>query len=150
MKKIVLPLVVTLLTAGTIFTSCESPAEKVETAKDNLATAENNLEKARLDSIDAHDRAKAAYLAKITDNENQLADYKVKIAGENKVQREKDERRLANLEIRNAQMKETVNNYEVASLVSWDVFKSEFNRERDLFNTEIAELGKSLADAGKK
>jgi len=150
MKKMFLPLVVTLFTAGTIFTSCESPAKKVEDAKDNLAVAENNLEKAKLDSIAAHERAKAEYQARITENDKQLLDYKLKISKESKVQREKDEEKLDKLQQRSDAMKATVNNYEVATLESWDIFKAEFNRERDAFNTEIAELGKSLADAGKK
>lgn len=145
MKKMFFPVVVSLFAAGAIFTSCESPAKKVEDAQENLVVAQNNLEKAKMDSISAHERAKADYLVRLQDNEKQMADYKLKIAKESKTDRERDEQRLNQLQVRNEQMKTTVNNYEAVTLDGWEIFKAEFNRQREEFNKGMTELEKSLS-----
>ncbi len=133
------------MAAITIFASCESPAKKVEDAKDNLAVAQDNLEKAKEDSIAAHKQARAEYESMIEENERQLMNYKLKIAKEKTADAKKDEERLEKLEKMNADMKASVNGYEVATLESWNIFKTEFFKQRDDFNNEINELGKSLA-----
>ena len=91
MKKTVFTLAITMLIGGTILTSCQSSAEKVENAENNLQEAKENvseakqdLKEARQDSITEYQKFRKEYEERIIANEKIIADFKAKIATEKK------------------------------------------------------------------
>ena len=104
--------------AGTELISCNSSAEKVEKAEDEVKVANENLDEANAKSI-------ADFNARIaTDKKEAKAEYKEKIAA---------------LELKNTYMKRKIADYKGDGKDGWAKFKEEFNHDMD-------ELGKALKD----
>ncbi len=129
-----------VMITATIFTSCNSPAEKVETAKDNVTEAEHDLTKAQDDyAIEVANFRKESD-EKITANEKLISDIKESIAKDKKSVKAAYKEQIAVLEQKNSDMKKRLSEYkEEEGNEKWQSFKREFNRDMD-------ELGNSLKD----
>lgn len=145
MKKIFYSLGIAFLAGAAMITGCDSPSQKIADAKEELATARENLQQAKDDSIDAHKAAQAAFTKQIEKNEQLLAGYKVKIAKENKVVRTEYQATIDKLEQKNADMKTMIASNEVSATDSWSDFKLNFIKASDEFNDEMTEFGKKWA-----
>jgi len=91
MKKSVFTLAITMLIGGTILTGCQSSAEKVENAENNLQEAKENvleakqdLKVAHQDSITEYQKFRIEYEERITANEKSIADFRARMAKEKK------------------------------------------------------------------
>jgi hypothetical protein len=137
MKKLIITLVITTFMGGSmILDSCQSSAKKVEEAKENVTNANHELIKARQDSIQQFKQESAR---EISNSEKRITEYKVKIAHENKALKAKHEKKLAELEQKNNDLKTKLTNLKEDGSEDWKKFKSEFSHDMD-------ELGKSLKD----
>lgn len=141
-------LAVTAFMAGTI-TGCQSSASKVENAKDNVQEARDNvvvaqqeLDQALNDSIR---QFKTEYQERITANEKTIAEFKVKIGRENKQSRVAYEKRLAEMEQQNTDMKRRLNEFNENQKENWVAFRVKFRHDMDQY-------GKAMHDfwTGKK
>jgi hypothetical protein len=150
MKKIFIPLALTLFATGTIFTGCESSAQKVENAEENVANAQVKLDQARIDSAAEYEKAKVEWAQQIANNDKTLADYKIKIANEKSEQKAKDEAKLDELQKRNDGMKAKMSEYKEDGKDAWANFKTDFNKGVADFDEDMTEFGNSLANLGKK
>ena len=142
MKKSIFNFGAALLMAGTIFTSCQSSAtkvenandkvdaanEKVDAAKDQVELAQQELNQAIKDSVRLF---KEAAEAKIQANEQNIAEFKVRIAKENNEVRIRDERKLADLEQQNREMRQNLANFKEAQRDQWLSFREKFNRDME-------------------
>ncbi len=142
MKKAIFNFGTALLMAGTLFTSCQSSAtkvknandkvdaanEKVDAAKDQVEQAQQELNQAIKDSIR---QFKEAAEAKIQANEQNIAEFKVRIAKENNEVRVRDERKLADLEQQNREMKQNLAGFNEAQRDQWFSFREKFNRDME-------------------
>lgn len=144
MKKLVLPLAFALFTSVATFTGCRSSSEKIENAEGNVEDAQAKLDQARKDSADEYEKSKADWTVRIAKNDQMIADYKIKVAKENKAQREKDEARLAELEKRNEAMKANMNEYKHGKENYWADFKAGFIKMTNDFDQDMTEFGNSL------
>ena len=148
MNKTIITLAVTsMLVAGSVFTSCKSPAQKED-------AAEAKVEDAQQDLNAAQDKADAATLKvataeewtafkneseiKIRDNEIRIAELKAKMKKPGKVFDSMYEKRIDTLEQQNRDLRIRMDTYE-KSQSDWETFKAEFNHDMD-------ELGKALKD----
>lgn len=147
MKKIFLPLAVTLFLTGTIFVGCESSAQKVENAEQGVAAAQANLDQARKDSVAAYEKQKVEWNAQIARNEKVIADYKVTVAKEKKEVRARDEERLDKMQQKNEALKVSVDEYNENGKQTWADFKAGFKKMTDEFDDDMTEFGKSLGKA---
>jgi len=129
--------------AGTVFTSCQSSASKVDEAKDNLQVATENvivanqeLNQALKDSIT---QFRISAKEKIKSNEEKIAALKVRIAKENAKTKINNDKKLAALEQKNKDMVNRLDNYNDIQQEKWDAFKVEYNHDMD-------ELGDAFKD----
>lgn len=145
MRTTIFNLIITMLMAGTIFTGCQSPAQKEEAAEAKLQNAEKNLEAAQNDA-EAQKVATAAEWEifksetnlTIKKNEISIAQLKIKIKKPGKALDALYAKRIDTLEQKNKELKTRMESYE-KSQSDWEIFKREFNHDMD-------ELGKALED----
>jgi len=135
MKKSKLSLAVIVVTAGTMFTGCQSSATKVENAQDKVqdanakvVEAKQELNQALRDSIQ---QFRTETETKISNNEKSIAAFKVRIAKEKKVTKAKYEKELAQLEQKNSDMKMKMDAFKEDNREQWETFKTEFSRDMD-------------------
>jgi hypothetical protein len=147
MKKTIYTLAVTALLAGTILTSCDSPAKKEEEAKENVQEAKQDLKEVQKDANAESERVANAEEwrafrnetdARITTNEARIAELRIKLKKPGKVLDPLYAQRIEDLQKRNIELRARLDNYEKKQS-GWESFKREFNHDMD-------ELGHSLKD----
>lgn len=125
MKKIIL-VFVTVFIAGTMFVSCQSSAEKVDQAKENVVDAKQELNQAIKDSIVQFRKESAQ---QITAYEQSIADLKAKIATEKKDVKATYEKSLEELEQKNELLKTKLNDFKDEETDKWESFRDEFRKD---------------------
>jgi hypothetical protein len=148
MNKTIITLAITsMLVAGSVFTSCKSPAQKedaaqakVEDAQQDLNAAQDKADAATLKVATAEEWKifKTESEIKIRDNEIRIAELKAKMKKPGKVFDSMYEKRIDALEQQNRDLRLRMETYE-KSQSDWETFKAEFNHDMD-------ELGKALKD----
>jgi len=148
MNKTIITLAVTsMLVAGSVFTSCKSPAQKEDAAQANVENAKQDLNAAQVKADAASLKVATAeeWTAfkneseiKIRDNEIRIAELKAKMKKPGKVFDSMYEKKIDKLEQQNRDLRLRMDTYE-KSQSDWETFKSEFNHDMD-------ELGKALKD----
>lgn len=113
-------------------------AQKVENAQEDLNTAEQNLQKAVLDSTNEYDRYKMASEAKLKENDLKIAQLKANLKSDKAEIRTKYENELVALENKNAKLKTSIADYKETDKNKWEKFKTNFNHDLD-------ELGQSIS-----
>ncbi|AEE53500.1 hypothetical protein [Haliscomenobacter hydrossis] len=145
MRKPIFILAVAMLTAGSFFTSCQTPAEKVDTAETNVDEAQQDLKDAKQEEITAEQRAADAEEwtlfqtdteVKIKANETRIAELRAKKRTSGTKMDVTYSQRIDTLEQRNVAMRTWLNDYDKSG-TDWAIFKREFNRDMD-------ELGQAL------
>src|SRR5689334_16837196 len=114
MKKITSLFTFTLFAAALSLTSCNNnpPSDKkVEDAKEDVQKAKEDLRQAENDYDHEWQQYRDEQYAKIRDNEKRLSDYRVKIKDEKPAVRERHEKRVAELEAENNQVKVKLDTY---------------------------------------
>jgi hypothetical protein len=137
MKKIIL--VVAAFVIGAIFVSCETPAKKVENAKEDVVKANENLDKANQDYMDDVEKYKKINAEKIASNDQAIAEFNARIENEKNNVTADYKQRIAKLEQKNNDMKKRMADYKVESKEKWEMFKTEYNYDMD-------ELGRGFKD----
>ncbi len=140
MKKSIIALAVFTFIAATAITSCNTkPSEKVEEAKSEVAEANQDLKEAKEEYITEIEAYKKETADKITANEVSIAEFNARVATEKKDAQVEYKQRIAELEMKNTDMKKKMDEYQQDGKENWEKFKTEFNRDMD-------ELGKSFKD----
>jgi peptidoglycan hydrolase CwlO-like protein len=135
MKTTTFILAATLLATGTLFTGCRSSADKVEDARenvdkamDNVAAAQQEFNQAVRDSIQLFKKESEE---KITAYEQNIVEFKARIAKEKNEARTRDERRLAELEQQNREMKQRLADFNEENSDQWISFRTRFNHDME-------------------
>jgi len=139
MKKSILILAGVVFTTSAILISCNTPAEKVQDAKEDVSAAKVALDKAQQEYMEDLNNYRKETAERIAENERTAADFRVKIANEKREAKATYEDKLAELERKNTEMKNKINGYNSNNKDGWQDFKAEFNRDMD-------ELGKAFKD----
>jgi chromosome segregation ATPase len=149
MKKSTYNLAITMLIAGSVFTSCESKAQKEASEKNRIQNeqkelnnqkAEVNAAAQKLADAEEWKQFKAESELKIKGNEIRIDELKLKKSKPGKVLDELYQNRIEAIENKNKELRERIYSYEKKQS-DWEVFKREFNHDMD-------ELGKALKDFG--
>ncbi|MBC7863694.1 MAG: hypothetical protein IAF38_12015 [Bacteroidia bacterium] len=138
MKKSMITFTVAALIAGTFFTSCNTPAEKVENEQNNVIEAKEDLAKANqelLDDMDSYRKEKTEIIAA---NEKSIADFKERIEKEKKSARAEYEEKIVVLEQKNSDMKRKMDDYKADGKEGWEQFKTEFSRDMSDLSVAVA------------
>ena len=77
---------------------------------------------------------------RIASNNQLIADFKSRIANEKKAVKDEYNKKIAELEQKNADTQKKLNEYKADSKEKWEMFKSEFNRDMDELGTALSNL----------
>ena len=135
MKKTMFSLATIVCIAGLMMTGCQSSADKVKNAQDNLQaasekveTANKELNQAMKDSIQQFRKESEE---KLNANEKSIAEFKVKISKEKQENRARYERKLADLELQNREMRKNLEEFNDAQRDKWESFRDRFKHDMD-------------------
>lgn len=155
MKKTTLIVTLTALLAVFNFMSCKSSKEEkmedaqenIEEAKEDVAAA-NNMDNSATSgtvTVEEWNSYRAGIDARIQANNERIADLKQKIKQPGKVLDNNRQKRIDELEARNAKLKQQLADYKVEA-GGWVTFKADIDRELDEISKSIDE---TIADAKK-
>lgn len=125
------------LSVAVIFTSCNSPAEKVENAKEEVSEAKEDLNAAQEEYVTDIELYRSETEKRIAENEVMIADLNSKIRMSKSKMKADYEKQVAALEQKNKDLRVRMNEYKGDSKENWNNFKTEFGKDMD-------ELGNSL------
>jgi len=148
MKKTIITIAVSsMLIAGSVFTSCKSPAQKedaaqaeVQDAKQDLNEAQNdaNAEAMKVATAEEWAAFKSDADLKIESNNVRIAELKVKMNKPGVILDPVYKQRIETLEQQNKDLRDRMDAYD-KNHSDWETFKREFNHDMD-------ELGQALKD----
>lgn len=136
MRLITTLALVALITVA-LYTSCKTPAQKVEKAEDKVTEANQNLQSATNDYLADIENYKIETASKIEANNKSIAEFNVRVLNQKEAVRAKYFKRIAALEQKNTDLKKRMEDYKASGKENWEHFKQEFK-------TEMDDLGKSF------
>ncbi len=146
MKNSIFVLAVCIFTTGAILTGCNSSSQnaddaqkKVENAQNNVTEANKNLDKANEEYLADIDNYRKEADAKAAANDKIITDLKARVNIQKKETREDYNKKIAELEQKNAEMKKKMDDYKAQGKENWENFKGDFNHSMD-------DLGKAFND----
>jgi cell shape-determining protein MreC len=131
--------VLMLLVVFAIFSGCESSSKKVDNAQNDVTKANEALDEANaeyLADIEVYRKEKTDLIAF---NDSSIVALKSKIAKEKKEVKADYEKKIAELEQKNRDLKTKMGEYKDEGKERWESFKREFNHDME-------ELGIALKD----
>ena len=140
MKRSIMTTVAFTFITGAIFMGCNSPAEKVENAQDNVVKANLALDKANEEYVEDIENYRKETADKILFNNQSIAEFKARIEHEKRDARYDYNKKIANLEKKNSDMQKRMNDYREEGKEKWELFKADFNRSMDEMGEELKEL----------
>ncbi|MBK7231736.1 MAG: peptidase M23 [Saprospiraceae bacterium] len=139
MKKSIFILNLLLVSTSFLLTNCSSPSQKVEEAKEDVTEAESDLVKAQQEYATDIEAFRLQTAARTEANNKSIAEFNARTSNEKKELQAEYQKKIAELEQKNSDMKKRMDEYKADSKEQWDAFKAEFNRDMD-------ELGIALKD----
>lgn len=136
-----------VILAHAVFTGCQSSADKLDNANQNVEKEKQDLQEAQKDANAAAVKVanaeewsafKTESEVKIKDNQIRIDELKVKMSKPGKTFDAMYTKNIENLEQKNKDLKARIGAYE-ANQSDWESFKREFNHDMD-------ELGQALRD----
>lgn len=125
------------LCAVFFITSCNSPAENVQDAKEDVTQAKEDLVKAQEAYAADVELFRLEMDKQIIANEKEIAAINLKLENSKNEMRAEYKEEVATLERKNRDMKNKIHNYRTNSKENWQSFKAEFNKDMN-------ELGMAL------
>lgn len=139
MKNRLSALAAIAIVSGAMLTGCNMQDKKVETSKDMIQDAKEDVAEANMAMASAIEQFKEESAKLIAANEKSIAEFKRKSAEEKVADRAMLEEKVAELEQKNVALKEKLADYKNDGTKKWDAFKEEFNHD-------MKELGKAFSD----
>jgi len=143
MKKSILAMAAFTCIAGAILTSCNTSAERVENAQENVIQANKDLDQANQEYLADIENYRLETASRIEANEQAIADFNAGLEHEKKAVRAEHKKRIAELEQKNREMKKKLEEYKAEGKENWEIFKAEFSHDMD-------ELGKAFKNVTVK
>lgn len=154
MKKSIFTLATALFVAGSIVSGCSSPDKKVENAEEKVQDAKNDVKDAKQDLSQAQQEQQNAVVSDfqkfknesndaIIENDRHIASLRIDMKDEKREARERDEKRINELEKKNHDLKVKLDAYHDDGKSDWKEFKTEFKHDLD-------GLGKAFSDIGRR
>lgn len=143
MKKAFLYTAFAVVTAGSMFTACDSKEEKVEEAKTDVADAKEELKEEKAELNAEYPAFKTEAEVKIIANEKRIAELTVIINKPGKLPLDEARKaKIKQLEEQNAQLRSRLYGYETERS-DWETFKREFNHDMEGLGNALEDLGKT-------
>lgn len=139
MKKSIIIYTAAILTSVAGLISCESSAKKVENAKENVTEANIDLEKANREYLEEVEMFRRENEEKFIQNVRSIEEFKARIKLQKKSARAEYNKKIADLEQKNSDMKRKMDDYQDSGKEQWAKFKDEFSHDME-------EIGKAFSD----
>ncbi len=140
MKHSISILAAFVLTAGIIFSGCDSPSNKMQNAETSVIEANRDLEMAKSEVEAELGIYRAENADRIKDYNRKIGEIRTKINSEADIEvKNRLENKLADYESIHRELKREIDNYKISGRESWDNFK-------DSFSSRMNDLGDSLDD----
>lgn len=142
-----------MIIAGAMVSSCSSSGDKVSDAQSDVETAKEGVTEAKEDVTDAQAKLDASndeYLKevetykvetnqRILDNQKSVKEFNARIASDKTAAKEEYQKKIAELDSKNTDMKRKLDNFKANGKDNWETFKTEFSHDMD-------ELGNAFRD----
>ena len=130
---------------ATIFTSCETPAQKEQVAQANVEGAKEELQQAKQQELNAEYPAfKKDAEVRIADNDKRIADLRANLSQSGKSPMDDMRRqKIDDLQKRNADLRARLYGYE-KERSDWQTFKTKFNQDADNLHNAFKDFGNDL------
>ena len=140
MKKTILVIAVCSFIIKSLFlTGCSSSAQKADKAEQNVIKTNNDLDNANKAYITDIENYRKETAKKIATNNQSITEFKARVNHDKKFARADYNKKIADLEQKNHDMKKRMDDYKANGKENWETFKRELNHDMD-------ELGKSFKD----
>ena len=127
--------------SGTVYTGCtDTSAKKVEDAKEQVDVANEDLKAAKAKFDDEFHTFKLESEQKISANEKSIDALEVKMDKAGPKAKTKYGNKIADLKVKNHELKEKIEDYNHEGKDSWERFKDGFNREMDKITLALKDL----------
>lgn len=146
-------LIAALIAIGTIFLGCQSNEKKVENSREEVQEEEQDLNQAQQEAVketkkevlnEEWNAYKIEALEKINKNEIRITELKAKKAKKGELLDPLYEKRIENLERKNAELKAKIDKYE-SEQSDWETFKREFNHDMNELGDALQKFDKDNA-----
>lgn len=131
MKRTIFKLTGIAIITASIMAGCNSPSEKLRDAKENVADADADLEKAKQEYFEDMKQYRIESAARIAENEKNLAEFKQRISKDKKDAKDDYNEKILALEKKNTDLKKRLDDYEDDGIDKWKSFKTEFGKDMD-------------------
>jgi hypothetical protein len=127
-----------LIFIGALFASCNNTADKKTMTDEEIAAEQVKL------AAEARDKEMAEYheinKAQIEANEKSLAEFNARIASEKKDAKADYEKKIAELDAKNSDMKKKMDEFNAGNKANWETFKASFDKDMTDLNNAFKEL----------
>lgn len=130
MNKLILTLTATTLLAITLL-SCNTTAQKVENAQQNVAEAKEDLEKANAEFAKDMENYRRETNEKIEANNKSIAEFNSRIQDKKNAAKADYQNTIIALEQKNSDLKKRMDDYKEDGKENWEKFKIEFNHDME-------------------
>jgi DNA-binding helix-hairpin-helix protein with protein kinase domain len=140
MKQNIIVISLSCFSLGGIVSSCSTPAEKVENAKEDVVGAKQELQTSKAAYEEDMVTFRELSDKKIADNKQNINNFNKRIANQKAEARMVYEKKIAALDGKNSDLKKKMDDLKVESEADWKRFKTEFSRDMDDLGIAINEL----------
>ncbi len=127
----------------TIASCTSTPTEKLVIAQETAKQANNDLEKAKVEYLNEIDSYRKDANDKIAANEKSIAEFKARVANEKNDVRAEYKLKIAELDLKNSDMKKQINDYKADSKDKWENFKIQFTKSLNDLGVSFKNLAAS-------
>lgn len=125
-------------------TSCTStPTEKLVAAQETAKQANKDLENAKVDYLNEIDNYRKEANDKIAANDKSIAEFKARVANEKNDVKAEYKLKIAELDLKNSDMKKQINDYKADSKEKWETFKIQFTQSMNDLGVSFKNLAAS-------
>ena len=135
MKKSMLMLALFLFITSSFLVSCNTSAEKVENAEQNVMEANQDLDNANIEYLAEVEEYRTQTADKIAANNKSIAEFKARIAVEKLDAQVAYNHKIIVLEQKNSDLKKKMDVFKAESKEQWENFKVEFSKDMDELGT---------------
>jgi hypothetical protein len=130
---------ITTLVLGMNLSSCSSAADDVKDAKEDVNEANEDLDKAKEDLKIDMEVYRAETIEKVLENERMISEKRKLIETDKSALKAAHQKEIIDLEARNKELKDKLENYKGEGKENWEEFKKEFSHD-------MTEIGDALKD----
>lgn len=137
MKKSTFTFVTLILIGGVFFSSCNTPVQEMEMAKNYILNETDSSSQGNLLDMQAYLQGLADT---ITVNEQRIADLKEKIQSEKGAVQAEYQQKITDLELKNMTLSKRINSFQAEGIEKWDSVKNEISQEVNDLSSTINDL----------